>query len=46
MPAEFTYVRQLPNGTTATSTHTCEGSPTKNGFYGQGIVNALAAIGR
>ena len=46
VPADFTYVRHLPNGTTATSTHTCEGSPTKNGFYGDGIVNALAAIRR
>jgi subtilisin family serine protease len=46
VPAAFTYVRHLPNGTTATTTHTCEGEPTKNGFYGDGIVNALAAIGR
>jgi subtilisin family serine protease len=46
VPADFTYVRILPNGTTATSTHTCEGEPTKNGFFGDGIVNALAAIGR
>ncbi len=45
-PAAFTYVRNLPNGTTSTTTHTCEGEPTKNGFYGDGIVNALAAIGR
>lgn len=46
VPADFTYVRILPNGNTATSTHTCEGAPTNNGFYGAGIVNALAAIRR
>ncbi|RXZ71732.1 S8 family serine peptidase [Agromyces albus] len=45
-PAAFTYVRHLPTGVTATTTHTCEGGPTKNGFFGDGIVNALAAIGR
>ncbi|MDQ0577046.1 S8 family serine peptidase [Agromyces albus] len=45
-PAAFTYVRHLPTGATATTTHTCEGGPTKNGFFGDGIVNALAAIGR
>ena len=26
-------------------TATCEGSPKRNGFYGNGIVDALAAIG-
>ncbi|MBT2497547.1 S8 family serine peptidase [Agromyces sp. ISL-38] len=46
VPAEFTYVRHLPSGATATATHTCEGGPTKNGFFGDGIVNALTAIGR
>ena len=39
-----TYVRNLPNGTTATTTHTCEGSAARNGFYGEGIINALAAV--
>jgi subtilisin family serine protease len=46
VPADFTYVRHLPNGNTATSTHTCEGGEAPNGFYGSGIVNAKAAIGR
>ncbi|MEI7055793.1 S8 family serine peptidase [Nocardioides sp. CCNWLW239] len=46
VPADFTYVRHLPNGTTATSTHTCEGGEAPNGFYGSGIVNAKAAVGR
>ena len=44
VPADFTYVRHLPNGTTATSTHTCEGGEAPNGFYGSGIVNAKAAV--
>jgi subtilisin family serine protease len=43
-PPEFTYTRQVlqPNGTyqTVTATHTCEGTPSNNGFYGDGIVNA------
>ena len=46
VPADFTYVRHLPNGTTATSTHTCEGGRRPNGFYGSGIVDAKAAVGR
>jgi len=46
VPADFTYVRHLPNGTTATSTHTCEGGKAPNGFYGSGIVDAKAAVGR
>lgn len=45
-PAAFEYVRHLPSGATVTATHVCEGGPTKNGFFGDGIVNALAAIGR
>jgi subtilisin family serine protease len=45
-PADFTYVRHLPNGNTATSTHTCEGGEAPNGFYGSGIINAKAAIGK
>ena len=45
-PAAFEYVRHLPSGATVTATHVCEGEPTKNGFFGDGIVNALAAIGR
>ncbi|MEU4195534.1 S8 family serine peptidase [Kribbella sp. NPDC026611] len=43
-PPAFTYTRQVlqPDGSfrTVTSTHTCEGTPTNNGFYGDGIVNA------
>ncbi|MFE6649443.1 S8 family serine peptidase [Nocardioides sp. NPDC057772] len=46
VPADFTYVRHLPNGNTATSTHTCEGGEAPNGFYGSGIVNAEAAVSR
>jgi serine protease len=43
-PAAFTYTRTLPNGQVATSTHTCEGTAESNGFFGTGIVNALAAV--
>ncbi|MGH3353446.1 MAG: S8 family peptidase [Nocardioides sp.] len=46
VPADYTYVRHLPDGTTSTSTHTCEGGKAPNGFYGSGIVNAKAAVGR
>ncbi|WP_246238824.1 S8 family peptidase [Acrocarpospora corrugata] len=42
----YTYTRNLPSGSTVTATHACEGSRNSNGFYGQGIVNALSAIGR
>jgi subtilisin family serine protease len=41
-PREYTYTRHLPNGTTSTMTHTCEGGLSDNGFYGHGIVNAAA----
>jgi lantibiotic leader peptide-processing serine protease len=40
-PPEFTYTRHLPTGVTVTATHTCEGTARNNGFYGDGIVNAL-----
>jgi subtilisin family serine protease len=43
-PAAFTYTRTLPAGNTVTSTHTCEGTDESNGFFGAGIVNALAAV--
>ncbi|SDG54927.1 Subtilase family protein [Sinosporangium album] len=43
-PAAFTYTRNLPNGTTVTETHTCEGGRGANGFYGPGIVDALRAV--
>ncbi|MEO3856923.1 S8 family serine peptidase [Acrocarpospora sp. B8E8] len=41
----YTYTRILPSGATVTATHTCEGGKSNNGFYGQGIVNALRAVG-
>lgn len=44
-PAAYTYTRILPNGSTVTATHTCEGTTESNGFYGAGIINALAAVG-
>ncbi|MGW0808128.1 S8 family serine peptidase [Nonomuraea sp. NPDC002799] len=43
-PPAFTYTRHLPNGTTVTATHVCEGGPARNGFYGNGIVDALRAV--
>ncbi|MFB9681047.1 S8 family serine peptidase [Streptosporangium vulgare] len=43
-PPAHTYTRHLPDGTTATSTHTCERSAPHNGFYGYGIVDALRAV--
>lgn len=45
-PPAFTYTRILPSGSTVTATHTCEGGPWDNGFYGRGIVDALRAVGR
>ncbi|GAA1830057.1 S8 family peptidase [Agromyces salentinus] len=45
-PAAFTYTRILPAGNTVTSTHTCEGTTKQNGFYGNGLVNALRAVGK
>lgn len=49
-PAAFTYTRQVlqPDGTyvTVTATHTCEGTATKNGFYGDGLVDALRVVKR
>jgi lantibiotic leader peptide-processing serine protease len=47
-PRAYTYTRLVrqPDGTyqTVTATHTCEGSTQRNGFYGYGIVDALAAV--
>ncbi|MFI6501322.1 S8 family peptidase [Nonomuraea typhae] len=43
-PPAFTYTRHLPNGTTVTATHLCEGNRGGNGFYGAGIVDALRAV--
>jgi subtilisin family serine protease len=43
-PPAYTYTRQVlqPDGTyqTVTATHVCEGTPRRNGFYGDGIVSA------
>ena len=43
-PRTFTWVRHRPDGTVATSTATCTGPASKNGFYGNGIVNAYTAV--
>ncbi|GAB2829049.1 S8 family serine peptidase [Actinoallomurus bryophytorum] len=47
-PRAFTYTRQVlqSDGTylTVTTTHTCEGSKSSNGFYGHGIIDALGAV--
>jgi subtilisin family serine protease len=44
-PPAFTYTRHVPqpdgSTQTVTATHVCEGTPTNNGFYGDGIVSAL-----
>jgi subtilisin family serine protease len=45
-PRTYHYTRHLPDGTTATADHRCEGPRQKNGFYGRGIVNANAAVRR
>ncbi|MQA95772.1 MAG: S8 family serine peptidase [Streptosporangiales bacterium] len=48
-PREFTYTRFVaqPDGTfrKVVSTATCEGGRGDNGFYGDGIVDALRAVG-
>jgi len=45
----YTYRRQVqsPDGsfTEVVTSHTCEGSKKRNGFYGNGIINASAAVG-
>ena len=43
-PRTYHYVRNLPDGTVDTADATCEGGRNDNGFYGHGIVNALAAV--
>ncbi|RAY11003.1 peptidase S8 [Actinomadura craniellae] len=44
----YTYTRQVKQADgsyqTVTTTHTCEGPRVGNGFYGNGIINALAAV--
>jgi subtilisin family serine protease len=37
----YTYIRNVPDTGTVTSTATCEGPLRKNGFYGRGIVSAF-----
>jgi subtilisin family serine protease len=43
-PPLFTYTRQILQSdgsfVTVTASHLCEGTPTNNGFYGDGIVDA------
>jgi Subtilisin-like serine proteases len=45
---EYTYTRRVPqqDGSvdTVVTTHTCEGTTARNGFYGEGIVDALNAV--
>jgi subtilisin family serine protease len=47
-PPTVTYIRRVPqpDGTIAvrTTTATCEGTPEKNGFYGEGLINAERAV--
>jgi subtilisin family serine protease len=43
-PRTFTWVRHRPDGTVATASARCVGPASKNGFYGNGIVNAYAAV--
>ena len=40
----YSYHRVRADGTTADSTATCEGIKDRNGFYGAGIVSAIAAV--
>jgi subtilisin family serine protease len=44
-PRDYAYTLNRPTGP-ETFTHTCEGELGHNGFYGHGIVNALAAVSR
>jgi subtilisin family serine protease len=48
-PATVTYTRRVPqpDGTIAVRTNsaTCEGTAEANGFYGEGVINALRAVG-
>ena len=44
----YTYTRRVPQAdgsvNTVVTTHTCEGGKSRNGFYGEGIVDAVAAV--
>ncbi|MEO3785547.1 S8 family serine peptidase [Actinocorallia sp. B10E7] len=44
VPADYTYEWFGTSGTRGTSTQKCEGTRTRNGFYGVGIVNAARAV--
>jgi subtilisin family serine protease len=44
VPAQYTYRRVPAKGAVVTSTATCAGPADDNGFYGQGVVNALSAV--
>ncbi|WP_179756319.1 S8 family serine peptidase [Kineococcus aurantiacus] len=44
VPAEFTYRRVSATAGELVSTATCAGTLDDNGFYGEGIVNALTAV--
>lgn len=41
----YTDTRILVSGAIRTTMHTCQGMLDRNGFYGEGIVNALTAVG-
>jgi subtilisin family serine protease len=43
-PATFTYNWFTRGGTPQSSTQTCEGGLENNGFFGHGIIDALAAV--
>ncbi|MEU4833473.1 S8 family serine peptidase [Streptosporangium sp. NPDC023615] len=43
-PPAYEYTRYLADGSTNITTHVCEGSKLRNGFYGHGIVDALRAV--
>jgi subtilisin family serine protease len=43
-PREFVWTRIRLDGTVATSSATCQGPTSDNGFYGEGIVNAFTAV--
>lgn len=43
-PATFTYEWFSRAGTPNSSTQTCEGTKSRNGFFGDGIINAYRAV--
>ncbi len=43
-PRTVQYTRILLTGAVSESSATCQGSRSRNGFYGRGIVNAYAAV--